>query len=331
MRIREIQLDSGAFLAPLCGVTTRPFRRLCRRFGASIVFSETISADGLAMMNNRTLDMTRFDPEERPIGIQIFGCDPDKIALAAKIVVDQVNPDVIDLNFGCPVPKFVKKDKGAALLRDTARIKKIIQATRKAIDIPLTAKMRTGWDESTIVVKEVARIADGEGVDALSIHGRTRAQGYQGVANWERIGDAVQTVSRVPIIGNGDVTDVATAERRMQETGCAAVMVGRGAIGNPWIFRQIAHYMQTGTALPDPTPRERLQICLEHLDLQIEDRDEQRGIPEFRRHLSAYTKGLDGASAFRNQINLVPTRAILEEMLTEFFESVARKEEVHAA
>ncbi len=330
MDLGNLKLDDGAFLAPLCGVTTKAFRKLCRRYGAAVVYSETVSADGINMMNARTLDLARFDPEERPIGIQIFGCDAERIALAARIIEDLVSPDLIDLNFGCPVPKFVKKDKGAALLRDPARIRAIVQKTVKNVTIPVTCKMRTGWDEGTIVVEEIARIVEGEGGSALTIHGRTRSQGYSGTANWDWIRKAVDLVS-IPIIGNGDVTGPSAAERRMKETGCRAVMIGRGAIGNPWVFRDVAARMAGEKNPAPPTPAERLAVVLEHIGLQIDERGERRGIPEFRRHLSAYTKGLPGSAAFRNRVNKIDRRTHLEELLEEFFSAQEREGRPHAA
>ncbi len=330
MHLGNLNLEKGAFLAPLCGITTRPFRKICRRMGASIVYSETISAEGIGRMNARTLELTRFDEIERPMGIQIFGSDPERIALAAKIVEDLVHPDLIDLNFGCPVPKFVKNDKGAALLRDPARIGRIVRATVKAVSLPISAKMRAGWDHSTIVVSEVAKMVEGEGGCALTVHGRTRAQGYSGEANWEWIADAVKAVS-IPIIGNGDVTDAPTAEKRMTESGCAAVMVGRGSIGNPWVFREIAQWLEGGEVSPTPGPAERLEVCLNHLKLQVEDRGELKGIREFRRHLSAYSRGLPGSAAFRDRVNRIEDKDELIERLKEFYKSVGKGDRENAA
>ncbi len=330
MQIGDLTLEQGAFLAPLCGVTTRPFRKVCRRMGASIVYSETISSEGIGRMNARTLELARFDPDERPIGIQIFGSEPDRVALAARIVEDLVQPDLIDLNFGCPVPKFVRNDKGAALLRDTVRIGKIVAAAVGAVSIPVTAKMRAGWDESTIVVKDVARIVEGEGGMALTVHGRTRAQGYTGEANWGWIADAVDAVS-IPVIGNGDVCDAPTAAKRIEESGCAALMVGRGAIGNPWIFREIGLWMKEGIAVPPPTPVERLTVCLDHLRIQVEDRGELKGIREFRRHLSAYSRGLPGSAAFRDRANRIESKEELESVLRAFYKKAGGEDRENAA
>lgn len=330
MQMGGLKLEKGAFLAPLCGVTTRPFRQICRRMGASIVYSETISAEGIGRMNAKTLELTRFGENERPMGIQIFGSDPARIALAARIVEDLVHPDLIDLNFGCPVPKFVKNDKGAALLKDTQRIRRIVSAAVKGVSIPVSAKMRAGWDNSSIVVSEVAKIVEGEGGCALTVHGRTRAQGYSGEANWGWIADAVQAVS-IPVIGNGDVTDAPTAGRRLSESGCAAVMVGRGAIGNPWIFREIARWLKEGVQCPSPGPEERLEVCLDHLNIQVEDRGELKGIREFRRHLSAYSRGLPGSAAFRDRVNRIEEKDELVKRLEDFYNNIAKGDREHAA
>lgn len=321
MKLENLRIDGGALLAPLCGVTTRPFRKICRRFGASVVYSETISSDGLFQLNARTLEMTRFDTEERPMGVQIFGCDPERIAVAARIVEDLVQPDLIDLNFGCPVPKFTKNDKGAALLKDPERVRAIVRSVVKAVETPVTAKIRAGWDEKSIVAAEIARIVEGEGGVALTVHGRTRSQGYKGEADWGWIADAVKAVS-IPVVGNGDVTSADVAARRIEETGCAAVMIGRASIGNPWIFREIRD-RAAGRAYAPPSPPERLRTILDHLAMQIEDRGVLLGIREFRRHLSCYVKGLPGSAAFRAWANRVESPGELEEGLDGYFSKVA--------
>ena len=308
-------------MAPLCGVTTRPFRKLCRRLGAAVVYSETVSADGLFQLNARTLELARFDPDERPVGVQIFGCDPERMAIAARIVEDMVEPDLIDLNFGCPVPKFTKNDKGAALLKDPPRVARIVHEVAKAVSLPVTAKIRVGWDEASIRVTEIARIVEEEGGAALTVHGRTRSQGYRGEANWRWVADAVEAVS-IPVTGNGDITDASGALSRMRETGCAAVMVGRGAIGNPWIFQAIRRRLLHGEETHPPSVEERLQVIREHLALQLEDRGVRIGIREFRRHLCNYVKGFPGSAAFRAWANRVESPDELEEGLKRFFGSL---------
>jgi tRNA-dihydrouridine synthase B len=318
MRIGRLTMERGALLAPLCGITTGPFRRICRRLGASLVFSETISADGLYQMNRRTIALARFAPEERPIGVQVFGCDPERIAVAARIVEDLVQPDLIDLNFGCPVPKFVKNDKGAALLKDPPRIGRIVRAAVRAVSVPVTAKIRAGWDERTVRAAEIARVVEAEGGALLTVHARTRAQAYGGEANWNWVADAVRAVS-IPVVGNGDIADAETAERRIAETGCAAVMIGRASIGNPWIFREVRHRLLHGVDAPAPSPEERLRMIREHLALHIEDRGLFTGIREFRRHLSSYVRALPGSAAFRSWANAVESREELEAGLETFF------------
>lgn len=319
MRIGSLEVGRGALLAPLCGVSTRPFRKICRRLGAAVVFSETVSADGLYLLNKKTLDLARFDPEERPIGVQIFGCDPERIAVAARIVEDLVRPDLIDLNFGCPVGKFVRNDKGAALLKDPPRVGRIVEAVVRAVSVPVTAKVRAGWDEGSVRTSEIARIVEGAGASLLTVHARTRSQGYRGEANWTWIGEAVRAV-KIPVIGNGDVTDAETAEKRMAESGSAGVMIGRAAIGNPWIFRAIERRMTTGADPEPPSPEERLCVILEHLALQLEDKAPPVGVYEFRRHLSCYVKGLPGSSVFRSWANRVGSPEELEAGLRRYFE-----------
>jgi nifR3 family TIM-barrel protein len=283
-----------------------------------LVFSETVSADGLFLLNKRTLDLARFDPEERPMGVQIFGCDAERIGVAARIVEDMVGPDLIDLNFGCPVGKFVRNEKGAALLKDPPRVGRIVEAVVRAVSVPVTAKVRAGWDESSVRVAEIARVIEGAGASLLTVHARTRSQGYRGEANWDWIGEAVRAVS-IPVIGNGDVTDAETAERRMAESGSAGVMIGRAAIGNPWIFREVAHRMKHGEDCPPPSFSERLRVVLEHLALQLEEKPLPAGIHEFRRHLTCYVRGLPGSSAFRSWANRVESKAELEEGLRKYF------------
>ncbi|MFH1679421.1 MAG: tRNA dihydrouridine synthase DusB [Candidatus Eisenbacteria bacterium] len=322
MRIGRLEIERGALLAPLCGITTSPYRKICRRLGASLVFSETISSDGLFQMSRRTIDLARFDPEERPIGVQIFGADPERMTVAARIVEDLVRPDLIDLNFGCPVPKFVRHDRGAALLKDPPRIGRIVGEVVRAVRTPVSAKIRAGWDEASIRVAEIARVVEGEGGALLTVHGRTRSQAYRGEANWEWVAEAVRAVS-IPVVGNGDVDDAETAERRIAESGCAAVMIGRASIGNPWVFREVRHRLLRGVDAPPPSPEERLRMIREHLALHIEDRGLFVGIREFRRHLSCYVRGLPGSAAFRSWANAVESREELEGGLGRFFDGLS--------
>lgn len=321
MKIGRLTMENGAVLAPLCGLSTRPFRTICRRLGAAAVYTETLSSDALFHLNRKTIDMARFHEEERPIGVQIFGREAERVALAAQVVEDMVCPDLIDLNFGCPAPKFVKNGRGAALLKEPDRIAKIVRAVSRAVKIPVTVKIRAGWDDSAIVVAEVAGIVEAEGANALTVHGRTRAQGYGGTANWEWVAEAVRRV-RIPVIGNGDITDAETAVCRMRESGCAGIMVGRAAIGNPWIFRSIAERFRNGKASSPPGPAEKLRVSLDHLALLVEDRGEQVGVHEFRRHMANYVKGYPGSSAFRGRANRIESRTELEESLTRFFDAL---------
>jgi nifR3 family TIM-barrel protein len=321
MKIGTWDVGGGALLAPLCGITTRPFRKICRRLGAPIVFSETVSADGLFHLSRGTLDLARFDAEERPIGVQIFGCDPERMRVAARILEDLLAPDLIDLNFGCPVPRFTRSDRGAALLKDPPRIGRVVRAVAGAVRAPVSAKIRAGWDETSVRVAEIARIVEEAGASLLTVHARTRAQGYRGEANWAWVAEAVRAVS-IPVVGNGDVADAATAERRMAESGCAAVMIGRAAVGNPWIFRDVARRMSTGSEGAPPTPAERLALIREHLALQVEDRGEELGVREFRKHLCTYVRGLPGSAGFRAWAVRVESREALDEGLGRFFGSL---------
>ncbi|MBN1825611.1 MAG: tRNA dihydrouridine synthase DusB [Candidatus Eisenbacteria bacterium] len=318
MKIGGLDLEAGALLAPLCGITTPSFRVLCRRFGAAAVYSETLSSDALFRLNRKTIDMARFHPEERPYGVQIFGDDPERFALSARILEDMIAPDLIDLNFGCPAPKFVRNGRGAALLKDPERIGRIVRAVARAVRTPVTAKIRTGWDGQSIRAAEIARICEDAGASAITVHGRTARQGYRGEADWDRVAEVVRAV-RVPVIGNGDISDGDGAARRIEETGCAAVMIGRASIGNPFVFRSARTRLEEGRDAYPPGPEELLRTCREHLRLIVEDRGTRIGVREFRRHLARYVRGLPGSAAFRNRVNRIEEREEVERALEDFF------------
>jgi nifR3 family TIM-barrel protein len=289
----------------MAGVAEAPFRRLCRRFGADVVVSEFLSSEGLRRGSARTLEMAAFDPEERPIGIQIFGAEPAAMAEAAAVVTETFGPEFVDINFGCPVKKVVKRSGGSGCLKDLRLVGAIVRAVVAATPLPVTVKIRSGWDEATRDPVGIARACEDAGARALTLHPRTRAQLFGGSARWEEIAAVVRAVA-IPVIGNGDIHSAHDVVRMREETGCAAVMVARGSYGNPWIFRD-ARALLDGRPLPEPpTPAERCAVALDHARLTLEvDGDTPHTVRELRKHLGWYTRGLRGSAELRDRLHHV--------------------------
>ena len=306
----------GVFLAPMAGVTDLPYRVLAREHGADLVVSEMVSAQALVYKNQRTLDMLTIHSAERPCAIQLVGLDPEVMAAAARIVYDLVRPDMLDLNFGCPTPKVVKNGDGAALLRDPRLVGRIAAAVVQAVPIPVTAKIRLGWDQGSINCLEVAQVLEEAGVHWLTVHARTREQFYSGQAQWEWIGE-IKARSRIPIVGNGDIVSPQTAQAMLEQTGCDHLAVGRAARGNPWIFRQIKAYLTEGSLLPGPTLEERIEVALRHLRMKVAYDGEQRAVREMRPHLAWYLKGIPYAAPVRKELNTATTQGQVERLLKE--------------
>ena len=296
----KIPITNPAFLAPMAGLTDQPFRRICKRLGAGFLFGEFVSADGLVYESRKTFDLLDFLEEEHPFAVQIFGSDPGIMARAAKIV-HRFNPNVLDINYGCPVKKVVKRGAGAALLRNLDRLETIAKAVVDVSEIPVTAKIRIGWSKDEIVAVEAAQRLERAGIQAITVHARTQTMGYSGRAVWSVIADVKRAVS-IPVLGNGDIWKASDAIKMLQETGCDFVMVGRGAIGNPWIFREIGALLNNERENLPPTLREKGEICLQHFGWALEFYGLQKGVFEMRKHLAAYTKGLPGASRFRTRL-----------------------------
>ena len=280
----------GVFLAPMAGVTDLPFRFLVREYGADLVVSEMVSAQGLIFKNQKTFQMLAIDSRERPAAVQIFGHVPEVCARAAQIVVERVSPEMIDLNFGCPTPKIVKNGDGAALMKNPPLLADIAAAVVQAVPVPVTAKIRLGWDGDSINCVEIAKRLEDAGVHWITLHARTREQFYSGRAQWKWIKQVKEAV-KVPVVGNGDVFCPRDAQKLFEETGCDHIAIGRGSQGNPWIFRQVKAYLHHGTMVADPTLDERMALALRHLRMKVEFDGEARAVREMRPHLIWYLKG----------------------------------------
>jgi tRNA-dihydrouridine synthase B len=309
---------NGAFplyLAPMAGVTDKIFRQICKRYGADVLVTEFVSAEGVFRRNERTREYLDFDDGERPLGVQLFGANPPHMAEAAKQVVDWVVPDFIDLNFGCPVNKVVAKNGGSALLKDCPTLSSVAKAVVQAVaPLPVTAKIRIGWDANSINAVRIAEILQECGIAALAVHGRTRAQGYSGEADWQVIGEVAEAVT-VPVIGNGDLFSAQEVARRRTETKISGVMVGRAAMSAPWIFRQIKHYLAAGELLPAPELSERWDVIIEHCRSQADDwDDEEQAMRSMRARLMAYSKNFPEAKALREKFQHVSAVAEIEDI-----------------
>jgi len=310
-------------LAPMAGVSERPYRLLCRRFGADVVVSEFLSAEGLRRGSDRTMEMASFEAAERPIGIQIFGADPAAMAEAAALVTGHFAPDFIDINFGCPVKKVVKRNGGSGCLRDLDLVQEIIRAVAAATPLPVTAKIRSGWDETSRDAVGIARRCEEAGARALTLHARSRTQMFSGRADWDEIARVVEALT-IPVIGNGDVETPEDVVRMRDHTGCAGVMIARGSFGNPWIFTR-ARALLDGLPLPPaPGPEERFRVALDHarLTLAVEG-DTPRVAREFRKHLGWYTRGLPGSAALRARLQQVERLADVERLFADYLERPA--------
>ena len=305
-------------LAPLAGITDRPFRLTVKQFGVSLMFTELVSAEGLIRKSAKTFELMRFTDQERPIAVQIFGNQPDIFARAAQIA-ESLNPDLIDLNFGCPARKVINGGSGAAVLTDLQLLKRIVHAVVEAVPIPVSCKIRSGWNEGSIVAVEAARIIQEEGASMLILHPRTKSQGFTGRADWSLI-KTVKDLLDIPVIGNGDIITPSDALRMLNETGCDAVMIGRAAMGHPWIFKQIDHLLATGELLQDPGLNERIQTCLQHYDLALSLHGIPRGLKEMRKHIGWYLKGMPGVSRVRSQLMTLENPDAVKAILTEYAE-----------
>ncbi|MFZ1081054.1 MAG: tRNA dihydrouridine synthase DusB [Candidatus Kryptoniota bacterium] len=324
IKLGKYELEKPVALAPMEDVTDLGFRLICKEFGADIVYTEFISSEGLIRSARKSTAKLLTSEKERPIGIQIFGSDPNVMAEAAKIAED-AGPDFIDINAGCWVPKVATRGAGAGLLKDLNQMQAIIHAVKNAVAIPVTLKTRLGWDSNSITIFEVAKICADEGLSALTIHARTRDQHHDGEANWDWI-QRVKEIAQLPIIGNGDIRTAEDAIAMFSHTNCDGIMVARGAITDPWIFREIKLLIEHGTPSPAPTFEERIEICLRHLKMEIELKGERRGLLEFRKHYHGYVHSIRNGSALRSKLVRLEALSQIEKALQEFTENYVPQE-----
>lgn len=310
--------DFPLFLAPMAGVSESPFRQICRRYGADVVVSEFISSVGISLGIERVLAEMRFEPVERPIGIQIYGADAAIMARAAGMVTELFEPDFVDINFGCPVKKVVRNNGGSGCLKDMTLVRGIIHAVRDATQLPVTVKIRSGWDETQRDPVEIALRCQEAGAQALTLHPRTRTQMYQGAANWDEIA-AVARALTIPVIGNGDIRMPEDVVTMRDQTNCAGIMIARGSFGNPWLFAQARDLLDGRAKRPDPTPAERFSTALDHARLALRlQGDTRKTALEFRKHFGWYTKGLPGASELRQRLFAIESMAEAETIFANY-------------
>ena len=301
MRIGDVVLENEVFLAPMAGVTDLAFRLICKEYGSGLLYTEMINAKALCYDDEKTKGMLKIEEEEHPVAVQIFGSEPEFIAGATEILNEHSN-EILDINMGCPAPKVVKNGDGSALMKTPQLAAKVIEAAAKKSKKPVTVKFRKGWDDDSINAVEFAKMAEASGAQAITIHGRTRAQYYSGTADWDII-EEIKNAVKIPVIGNGDIVTIDDAINIRKKTGCDAIMIGRGAQGNPWIFNRINHYMKTGEILPEPTSEEKIRTAIKHFNLAIKEDGEYVAVREMRKHLGWYLKGMKKSARLRDEIN----------------------------
>ncbi|RJE83607.1 tRNA dihydrouridine synthase DusB [Paenibacillus sp. 1011MAR3C5] len=330
LKIGDIEMKNRVVLAPMAGVCNPAFRLIAKEFGTGLVCAEMVSDKAILHGNKRTMEMLFVDEREKPLSLQIFGGDRESLIEAAKVVDKQTNADIIDINMGCPVPKVTKCDAGARWLLDPNKIYEMVSAVVDAVDKPVTVKMRIGWDDEHVYAVENARMVEKAGGSAVSVHGRTREQLYTGKANWDIIKDVKQAVS-IPVIGNGDVFSPEDAKRMLEQTGVDGVMIGRGALGNPWMLYRTIQYLSTGDLLGDPTPREKMEVAILHMDRLIALKNEAVAVREMRKHLAWYLKGLPGGARVKDVIMEETGRDRMVAILENYIHSLESEEPAPAA
>ena len=322
-KIGNVEIKNRVVLAPMAGVCNSAFRKIIKEMGAGLLYAEMVSDKALVYNNEKTKDMLYMTEDERPISQQIFGSDKESFVEAAKIIEESMHPDIIDINMGCPVPKVaVKSQAGSALLKDPDKIYDIVKAVKEVVSVPVTVKIRSGWDKNSINAVLVAKTCEKAGASAIAVHPRTRSQGYSGKADWNIIKEVKDAVN-IPVIGNGDILSAKDAKQMIDETGCDAVMIGRGTLGNPYLIKQVVRYLEDGVLLPDQSPKERMETCLKHFNYLLEVKPEKVAILEMRTHAAWYLKGLPSGVKIKKILYELKTKEEFINTITEYMEKLS--------
>lgn len=318
-KIGSVEIGGPIVLAPMAGISNSAYRKIIKSMGADLIYAEMVSDKAILYENAKTFDLLKMTDYERPIAQQIFGSDKESFVVAAKRIEESMHPDIIDINMGCPVPKVaVRAQAGSALLKSPEKIYDIVKAVSEAVDVPVTVKIRSGWDEDHINAVEVAKVCEKAGAKAIAIHARTRSQGYSGRADWSIIKKVKETVN-IPVIGNGDVTTPELAKRMMEETGCDAVMIGRGVLGNPWLIKQTKEYLKTGEIETIPSNRDKIDMIKRHYELLLQDKPEGLALLEIRSHAIWYLKGMPRSAEIKNKICASKSSKEIFDILEEYY------------
>ena len=322
MYIGNVEVKGKTVLAPMAGICNSAFRKIIKEMGCALVYAEMVSDKAIFYRNEKTRDMLFMEQIERPIAQQIFGSDKESFVEAAKYIEKVMNPDIIDINMGCPVPKVaLKSQAGAALLKNPEKIYEIVSSVVAAVKCPVTVKIRSGWDQNSINAVEVAKICEKAGARAITVHPRTRSQGYSGQADWSIIKMVKENV-HIPVIGNGDITDIYKAKAMLEETGCDLIMIGRGVLGNPWLIREINAYLEDGTILPKPTDEEKIDMCLKHLNYLSQIKPEKLACLEIRNHIAWYLKGIKNANNLKTKVYQMTKLCDIIDLIKQFKEEL---------